>query len=386
MKQVARILSTYTADASGVCSALYELGGLIVMHDASGCNSTYNTHDEPRWYDSPAMVYISALDEMSAVMGTADDKLVEDVVAAAKDLSPRFIALAGTPIPAMMGTDFVALARIIEGRCHIPAFGFPTNSMHSYQHGAGMALTAIAQRFCPADKQTPTLKAGQKPGVNLLGLTPLDFSVNGSAVSLRKFFERAGYPVISAWAMGSSLEDLRRAYLAQVNVVATASGLATARLLQARYGTPYVTGQPIGKTLSGRLLAAVDAAAQDGKNRMLWPTRQNDASQKPRYILGEAVQSLSLAEAMFLEKGTPVQVICPLEAEKELFPPQLTYEEDEDAIEALFAKASQVIADPLYQPLLPKDGSVVFSPLPHEAFSGRIYRAQLPDLIGDGWK
>ncbi|MBR5753288.1 MAG: hypothetical protein IKX83_02260, partial [Clostridia bacterium] len=40
----------YTSDLSGVCSALYELGGLLVMHDASGCNSTYATHDEPRWY------------------------------------------------------------------------------------------------------------------------------------------------------------------------------------------------------------------------------------------------------------------------------------------------------------------------------------------------
>jgi hypothetical protein len=51
MKQVSVTLSTYTADVSGVCSALYELGGMVVIHDPSGCNSTYNTHDEPRWYD-----------------------------------------------------------------------------------------------------------------------------------------------------------------------------------------------------------------------------------------------------------------------------------------------------------------------------------------------
>ena len=42
-------MSTYTADCSGVASALYELGGMTVIHDASGCNSTYTTHDEPRW-------------------------------------------------------------------------------------------------------------------------------------------------------------------------------------------------------------------------------------------------------------------------------------------------------------------------------------------------
>ena len=51
MRQSYKIIPVYTADVSGVCSALYELGGMVVMHDPSGCNSTYNTHDEIRWYD-----------------------------------------------------------------------------------------------------------------------------------------------------------------------------------------------------------------------------------------------------------------------------------------------------------------------------------------------
>ena len=78
MKQTQAFLSTYTADVSGVCSALFELGGMTVMHDASGCNSTYNTHDEPRWYDMDSLVYISGLSELEAVMGD-DEKLIADV-------------------------------------------------------------------------------------------------------------------------------------------------------------------------------------------------------------------------------------------------------------------------------------------------------------------
>ena len=51
MNRYARIISTHSADVFGVCSALFELRGRTIMHDASGCNSTYTTHDEPRWYD-----------------------------------------------------------------------------------------------------------------------------------------------------------------------------------------------------------------------------------------------------------------------------------------------------------------------------------------------
>ena len=108
MKQTARIISTYSADVMGVSSALFELGGMTVMHDPSGCNSTYTTHDEPRWYDMDSMVYISGLSEMEAIMGD-DEKLISDIVDAAEVLKPAFIAIAGTPIPTMTGFDFEAV-------------------------------------------------------------------------------------------------------------------------------------------------------------------------------------------------------------------------------------------------------------------------------------
>ena len=88
LRQTASILSTYAADVSGVCSALYEMGGMTVMHDASGCNSTYNTHDEPRWYDMPSMVYISALSETEAMLGD-ESKIIDDISEAALELKPR---------------------------------------------------------------------------------------------------------------------------------------------------------------------------------------------------------------------------------------------------------------------------------------------------------
>ena len=40
-----------------------------------------------------------------------------------------------------------------------------------------------------------------------------------------------------------------------------------------------------------------------------------------------------------------------------------------------------VIADPLYRPIVP--GSARFVPLPHEGFSGRIWRRDIPDLAAD---
>ncbi len=139
-----RIIPCYSADVSGVCSALFELGGMVVMHDPSGCNSTYNTHDETRWYNHNSLIYITALTEHDAIMGN-DKKAVNDIVAAARRLSPHFIALCGSPIPYLNGTDYKALARIIETETGITSFAVETNGMHDYIQGAGSALLEYAK-------------------------------------------------------------------------------------------------------------------------------------------------------------------------------------------------------------------------------------------------
>ena len=54
---------------------------------------------------------------------------------------------------------------------------------------------------------------------------------------------------------------------------------------------------------------------------------------------------------------------------------------DEDDIIPALAGAKAVIADPLYKPVCPEGAK--FVPLPSEAFSGRIYRSSIPDLMRD---
>lgn len=372
MKQTSRIISTYTADSSGVCSALFELGGMSVMHDASGCNSTYCTHDEPRWYDTDSLVFISALTEMEAIMGD-DDKLIRDTVRAAEELKPRFIALAGTPIPMMVGTDLPALARACEKRTGIPAFGFNTNGMHSYLTGASKAFDAIIDRFVTDCTPTEALSA------NILGLTPPDFSVNGQAQSIRSCLEAAGFEVISTLAMGSTLEDISRAGSARVNLVVSHSGLSAARRLQRRFGTPYVVGVPI-HGFADRLVSALRAAAESGENAL--PARDaRSAGDAALGIIGESVFSASLASALELSHGVRARLLCPLETDSTLLLPQDRRTPNETDVTEAMDKLSAVIADPLYKPVCPEDCR--FFALPHEAFSGRIYRREIPNLMAE---
>lgn len=399
MKRTNRILPVYAADISGICSALYELGGMTVMHDASGCNSTYTTHDEPRWYSMDSMVYISALSELEAVMGD-DEKLVRDIVDAALNLCPAFICIGGTPIPMMMGTDFKGIARMIENKTGIPTFGIATNGMHSYVRGAGEALRWIVKRFC-----TPGIKADRPAAlkVNILGVTPLDFSLTGNTARLKDFLRSHGMETVGCWAMESGLDELRLAGLADVNLVVSAVGLPAAAELKKMYGTPWVVGTPVGRRTSGRLAECIRQAARTGENQSLfdgagyvasWDADAcirpdlglaglpEDLSGRKVLIIGEQVIAGSLRCCLREECGADqVTVLCPTEGEKALALEGDIIDWDEDEVIRAIAESTVVVADPLYRQVCPAHRNIVFVDFPHEACSGRMYHSIMRPFV-----
>ena len=413
MKQVSVTLSTYTADVSGVCSALYELGGMVVIHDPSGCNSTYNTHDEPRWYEMDSLVFISGLSQMDAIMGN-DDKFIHDIVRAAKELQPRFIALVRTPIPLMTGTDFEGISRVIEKQTGIPVFYFPTSGMHTYVKGAGMAMETIARELVPAGGESVKERKSKQENslkINILGATPLDFSINSTLDFIKEFLSRH-FEIISTFAMGSSIEDIQRAGEADVNLVISSVGVLAAKVLEERFHTPYVIGTPIigfENVLAEKLIESAwtkksqtayfsvlqkahkkdtanfttiqntEAVSNLKKIRSLTETIEKNKVSGNVYITGESVISQSLKAALALRYGIEATVICPLETELEYTEKDVLLLSSEEDIKKAITDADTVIADPIYKTICSE--KVNFVAMPHEAYSGRIYRKEVCDFI-----
>ena len=386
MKQTARILSTYSADTFGVCSPLYELGGMVVIHDPSGCNSTYTTHDEPRWFSEPSQIFVSAMTEQDAILGN-DAKLIADIEAAAKELQPRFICLIPSQIAHMIATDCRAICRILEKKTGIPAFTLPTNSMHYYERGIYFALQKLADFAC---QSLPDASAAPEPAVprwlsaksldrflrdkspsplhvNVLGATPLDFALNGSIDSIRHWLEARGCRVTSCWAMGSDLDAILASHRADLNLVVSYGGLGAARILRERAGIPYLVGLPFPQ------LQPIDTPSNAPSNAL---------AGRPAYIIGETVFVGSLARALEAALGLPrsaITAIVPMETDSELLQPGTLCLTDECELIPRLHEAGLIIADPLYEPICPP--SAAFVPLPHIAFSGRLYENDIPNLI-----
>lgn len=429
--------STYTADVSGVCSALYELGGMTVIHDPSGCNSTYSTHDEPRWFDTDSLMFVSGLDEMTAVLGD-DNVLIDDVTHAVRDLKPRFVTLCSGSIPHIIAFDCKGVAHLLEKRTGVPMLPVATTGNRSYVAGVGAALTEWVKRFADPsenpyrvgssgspDCSANTLEGAAGPdaggaapsdafSVNLLGVTPLDFSINGNVDAMRKVFEDAGIPVNCCAAMGESFDSLRHIFRASVNVVVSSCGRRLARYMEQTAGIPYVEGTPIGAYGAARLpelakeaykkkrassagasgTAGKETAARPGSLRMLLAKKKGDSEGiclwkgNPAHdcwdvpdgqilIIGEEVFAQSLAAA--INQLTPdfrhgLQAFAVW--------PDVDHGFPEDVLAELIRKSRYIIGDPLYRAIPHDSTQNTFVDFPHEAYSGRIFRDRIPVFIG----
>lgn len=437
--------STYTADVSGVCSALYELGGMTVIHDPSGCNSTYSTHDEPRWFDTDSLMFVSGLDEMTAVLGD-DNVLIDDVTHAVRDLKPRFVTLCSGSIPHIIAFDCKGVAHLLEKRTGVPMLPVATTGNRSYVAGVGAALTEWVKRFADplespyrvASSGSPDCSANTLEGaagpesfsVNLLGVTPLDFSINGNVDAMRKVFEDAGIPVNCCAAMGESFDSLRHIFRASVNVVVSSCGRRLARYMEQTAGIPYVEGTPIGAYGAARLpelakeayekkrasledalegafgsaltgsgdgassTAGKETAARPGSLRMLLAKKKGDSEGiclwkgNPAHerwdvpdgqilIIGEEVFAQSLAAA--INQLTPD---CRHGLQAFAVWPDVDHGFPEDVLAELIRKSRYIIGDPLYRTIPHDSTQNTFVDFPHEAYSGRIFRDRIPVFIG----
>ena len=401
MRQAYRIIPIYTADVSGVCSALYELGGMTVMHDPSGCNSTYNTHDEIRWYDQDSLIFISGLTDIDAIMGN-DEKFLRDIEDVAEELKPKFIALASSPIPFMNGTDFPGLARALTAETGIPAFSVSTSGMHDYVYGAGLALSEIARHFTGAAEK-------RKRKLNLLGVTPLDFGPQPMVDAMKRRLEKYGWEILSTWAMGDTLEDLSHAGEAEVNLVVSSVGIPAANVLREKFGTPFLVGTPV-EGYEGEISDALEKAAESpceafedkkensteksgaqisGEQEELWKVipdqviylRKKDSPLSGFIptpditLIGEPVTMGSLAAVIEQKYRKKVQLLCSLEITEGLLRQEDEVIRGEEAMEEKLKTARIIVTDPLYRPICPE--SATFYEMPHIAFSGRIYLKNL---------
>ena len=233
MKSLLKYLSPFAPDLAGAVSVLFELDGVIVICDAGGCTGNICGFDEPRWFTRKSALFSAALRDMDAILGR-DRLLADKLIAAAETSNRKFMAVIGSPVPAVIATDFSALQRMCSKALDIPVIALEASGTQYYEVGASQAYMSLFKTF--AVQNLPV-----KPGtVGVLGAAPLDYSTLNAAKLIKSKLDGD----VRVYGMDGTLDDVAAASEVERNIVVSPAGLKAAEYLLKKFNTPYDIAAP----------------------------------------------------------------------------------------------------------------------------------------------
>ncbi len=239
-------LTPFAPDQSGAASVFYELGGILVICDAGGCTGNVCGFDEPRWFGERSAIFSAGLRDMDAILGR-DDRLVAKLTDAAEKIDANFAAVIGTPVPAVIATDYRALQRMCEKKTNLPILTVDTNGMELYDVGEEKAWLTLFKTFAGKDvasqkEASEEDDSSKKMKIGVLGLTPHDVSDLNIEEKFRKSENEKTHYI--CYGMRAGIDKVKTAGSADKNLVVAPAALETAKYLEKEFSTPYEVGYP----------------------------------------------------------------------------------------------------------------------------------------------
>ena len=381
MKGLRKYLTPFAPDQSGAVSVLYELGGMLVICDAGGCTGNVCGFDEPRWFETRSAVFSAGLRDMDAILGR-DDRLVAKLADAAEKLDVTFAAVIGTPVPAVIGTDYRALERMLAKKTELPVLTVNTDGMELYDRGEEKAYLVLFGRFAGENgdvepgniEKTQTAEScdgkrngknedvsvdiEDRPRVGIIGMTPQDVSDLKAAEKIRKLYADQGLRAV-CYGMGDGLDEVRNASLAAKNVVVSPAALKAAQYLQKKFGTPYEIAYPLVSEL-------VPEVNYQGK-KILIVQQQVIANAVRKEIEKRTGEKETITTATWFMRKEEILTDLNVDAVDDI-----SLKEEDDFISLVEKEGYDVIfADPCMERMIPGFEGV-FIPLTHFAVSGKL--------------
>ncbi len=310
MKGFRKYLTPFAPDQSGAVSALYSLGGAVVICDAGGCAGNVCGFDEPRWFETKSAVFSAGLRDMDAILGR-DDKLVEKLSSAVDELKSPFAAIIGTPVPSVIGTDFLALKRMAHKKTGVDILSIDCNGLDLYDVGLQKTFLALVKTF--AGKRAGEEVAGEFPQskagrIGVLGANKMDLTEESYVDALRAELTKEGAKEVLLYGIDGGLDALKMAGQVEKNLVVTVSGFEAARWMCEHFAIPFTCDNPAAESMlryaleRGRFGAGCDAIHSIFDQKKVLIVHEQVTANSLRTILLEAGAASVTAATWFMSK------------------------------------------------------------------------------------
>jgi light-independent protochlorophyllide reductase subunit B len=250
------------------------------------------------------------------VSSTGIDRMVTVVEEVERSHRPRIIQVIPTCTSNLLKEDVGGALNRLQQKCDAQLVFLQLNAFcEKEDQGADMTFGGLVEHLATgAGERTPY------PSVNILGLTRLGFRHRDDLKEIRGLLNDCGVTVNAALPLGGAAEDFKRLGQAWFNLVPYREiGPRAARVLEERFGQPWLQLAPIGIQATQEFIAAVQAKVEElggpvGRYRprpedmshVPWYSRSADShylTPKKSFIFGNASHALAVARMMEEEIG-----------------------------------------------------------------------------------
>ena len=300
------------SDRMGIIWSLLAVQGAIVLeYGPAG-----TTHYSMGLYGGLGLrfqnrMFTTHMSEDDVVMGDVT-RLEDAIVELDKSYAPKVIFVVASSVTAVIGTDIKGVCRYMQNEVKAKLVAFEQGGFR------GDYSIGLAETYKLLVRNLPKKDVAQEAGVyNIIGASAWRYRMASDIWEAKSLLDEAlGLSCNACLCYDTSVEELENMGLAQVNIVLGNEGLAAAKYLQEKFGTPYVYAVPYGYNGTLSFLAQVGEAVGREPDSMVLlrlQTKEKSLSRlslfammgnnKPRMAVVKGDYDMVQGVSAFLEQG-----------------------------------------------------------------------------------
>ncbi|WP_277270479.1 nitrogenase component 1 [Phascolarctobacterium succinatutens] len=300
------------SDRMGIIWSLLAVQGAIVLeYGPAG-----TTHYSMGLYGGLGLrfqnrMFTTHMSEDDVVMGDVT-RLEDAIVELDKSYAPKVIFVVASSVTAVIGTDIKGVCRYMQNEVKAKLVAFEQGGFR------GDYSIGLAETYKLLVRNLPKKDVAQEAGVyNIIGASAWRYRMASDIWEVKSLLDEAlGLSCNACLCCDTSVEELEDMGLAQVNIVLGNEGLAAAKYLQEKFGTPYVYAVPYGYNGTLSFLAQVGEAVGREPDSMVLlrlQTKEKSLSRlslfammgnnKPRMAVVKGDYDMVQGVSAFLEQG-----------------------------------------------------------------------------------
>ena len=300
------------SDRMGIIWSLLAVQGAIVLeYGPAG-----TTHYSMGLYGGLGLrfqnrMFTTHMSEDDVVMGDVT-RLEDAIVELDKSYAPKVIFVVASSVTAVIGTDIKGVCCYMQNEVKAKLVAFEQGGFR------GDYSIGLAETYKLLVRNLPKKDVAQEAGVyNIIGASAWRYRMASDIWEVKSLLDEAlGLSCNACLCCDTSVEELEDMGLAQVNIVLGNEGLAAAKYLQEKFGTPYVyavlygyngtlsflaqVGEAVGREPDSMVLLRLQTKEKSLSRLSLFTMMGNN---KPKKAVVKGDYDLVQGVSAFLEQG-----------------------------------------------------------------------------------